>query len=140
VGDATAVTLGVGDGSGVAVILGVGDGSGVGVAEILTVGVGAGAALLILTPLLQVSFFPFLMQVYFFSLATATFPAFEQEDPVLIGAADITWLDERTRTAAIRAIPALRFIRLKDRTTLYLLSSALLKIWIERLNILRARR
>jgi hypothetical protein len=103
------VILGVGDGIGVGVVitLGVGDG----------VGIGAGAALLITTPLFQRSFFFFLIQVYFFPLYSETFPAFEQEDPGFIGAAEIALLEETTRAVAIIAIPILRFTRHNNRTT-----------------------
>jgi hypothetical protein len=89
------------------ITLGVGDG----------VGFEAGAALLIATPSFQISFFFFLMQVYFFPLYSEIFPTFEQEDPGLIGAAEIALLEIKTRAIPITIALTLRFIMYKNRTT-----------------------
>ena len=78
------LTVGVGEavGDGGNGCAGVEDAEGVG----LAVGVAATLGLETKTPLSQTSFFPLLMQVYFFPFAVAVDPTFLQTSPALTAA------------------------------------------------------
>ena len=73
----------MGVGVGVGVEVGDGDGEGVGVAVGVGVEVGVGVGRETFTPLLQTSFFPDLMQVYFKPLTDEVAPNLAQELPCL---------------------------------------------------------
>ena len=90
------VGVGVGDGNTVGVELGVGEAAGVGVAVGDAVGFGTEFA----TPLFQMSFLPFLTQVYFLPLAVAVVPTFLQVSPAFTAA--IAFIGTRKSTAVTR--------------------------------------
>ena len=78
--EALLVVVGVGVGVAVGVAVGVGVGVGVGVA------VATGVGLTTTTPLFHTSFFPLLIQVYFFPETVDVEPSFEHVAPALTAA------------------------------------------------------
>jgi hypothetical protein len=92
------VGVGVGVGSGEGDGLGVGLSVGVG-PEGVGDGVAAGAAALIVTPLLQTNFLPFLIQVYSLPAFLLSCPAFLHVAPALTAALEIKGLTPRVKTA-----------------------------------------